>query len=268
MGRRHTHRIVLALLCAGGCDKLSKVFADEPAASETKSEPPATASVAPAPTTAPAAAPVVAAPATPVTPPPASPVAAPPPKVDVHDLLAENSAPSGGMVNTDPTSIDASAAPKLGGSATPHPTLASATLQMLPGGHLSVATPPEWKVGGKDGIEGFVAPDQKLGILAAPYTTRDEAAKILEKFGQLTKVTTVEWREPKTVKLGHDELPTSLRVGKAKVADGTEIVILRALVEPGDGNDMAVVVFMDKDAPKSEIEQADAILGSIRRAGA
>lgn len=265
--------LAFALVCAGGCGKLAEAVKTASASSETKSEAPVAASVAPAPapTPAPTPAPAPAPAPTPVvaaTPAPI-PVAAPAPKIDVHDLLAEKPAPTGVMAHADAADIDASAAPKLGGvEAPPHPALAEAKVQVLPGGHLTVAVPADWKSATKEEIEVFMAPDQKLGIFATPYTTREEAAQKLEKIGKILEVDKLEWREAKTVKLGHDELPTSMRAAKAKSKKGDEGGILRAMIEPGDGANMIVIILFDPKAPKSDLDQADAILASVRRAKA
>lgn len=261
--------LAFALVCAGGCDKLTEAVKTASASSETKSDAPAAASVAPAPapTPAPTTAPTPVVAATP-TPAP-TPVVAPAPKIDVHDLLAEKPAPTGVMAHADAAEIDASAAPKLGGvEATPHPALAEATVQALPGGHLTVALPSDWKAATKEEIEVFMAPDQKLGIFATPYATREEAGQKLEKIGKILEIDKLEWREAKTVKLGHDELPTSMRAAKAKSKKGDDGGILRAMIEPGDGANMIVIILFDPKAPKSDLDQADAILASIRRAKA
>lgn len=269
---RHHHetpRILLiaaALACVAtqaSCDKLTDptpVASASPTAEPAT--PPAAAPAAAAPAVAPAA--VVASPSPP-TPVVAAPQPAPPPKVDTTSLLDDKPTPTGVMAATDLNAIDASAAPRLGGDATPHPALEQATWQPLPGGRLAAANPPGWETKTNGNVESLISPDRKMGMLAITFESKDDMDHRLAQIGKAAKIKTVEWKDPKTVKLGPDSVTTILRDGEATAEDGTKHELMLALMETNVAAKLLVVVFADMNASKADIAQVKAMLTSVRR---
>jgi hypothetical protein len=259
------HLILAALACVAtqtSCDKLTEAAPIASASPVPEPAKPAATAPAPAPVATPAA---VAAPAPAAAPVAAAPTPAPAPAADVNALLDDKPTPTGVMASADLGAIDASAAPRLGGDATPHPSLAEAKWEPLPGGLLAAANPPDWKAQSNGNGELLIAADGKLGMVAITFTSKQDALTKLDHFGAAAKIKDVEWIERKTVRLGPDALGTIVLEGVATGNDGTKMDMLLAMIETDATDKLMVVMFADKDVPASDLAQAKAVMHSIRR---
>lgn len=186
-------------------------------------------------------------------------------EIDVNALLDAKDSASGVLASANLAGIDTSAAPKLGSTAHTDPALAQAEWLRLPGDQLESANPPGWTKQ-RDGKVGLLmSPDQKVALIATTYTTQEELVKTLDDVGKLVKITKVDWKEPKTVQLGPDAIPTVIRAGKATVADGSQGGVLFALIETGVPEKALVIALKEADAPEATQKQAEAVMVSIRK---
>jgi hypothetical protein len=237
-----------------GCD-LVKGDSTPEAASKTE---PAAASIAPAGKDAPvaAAAPAKAEPA-------AAPTKAPEPEeIDVDELLAAPNAAGIASVELDPAAV--AAAPRLGGTAANHAAIKDADWLSLPGGKLEIPNPKAWtrKRDEKSGV--LISPTQKVAIMFTSFTDMKEVAAKLDEIGKRSRISKVQWKEPKQVRLGADNLEAVVRGGEVTTENGQRGELLFALIETGAPEKVLAVELRQSEASKEDLDVGTAVLLSVR----
>jgi hypothetical protein len=189
--------------------------------------------------------------------------AAAPEEIDVDALLDAPSA--SGFASVELNADAVAQAPRLGAhAAEDNAAIREADWLVLPGGKLEIPNPKGWvrKRDDKSGI--LMSPDQKVAIVFTTFTDMKQVVAKLDEIGKLAKITKVQWKEPKTVKLGEDSLAAVVRGGDVTTEAGTQGGIIFALVETGAAEKVLAIGLRENDAPKEEKDVGAAVLLSMR----
>lgn len=180
---------------------------------------------------------------------------------DLFDKEDANAAGIGGL-KFDP--VDSTKAPVLGaGSITTTPVADDWLL--LPGNALQIPNPKSWKREKPAGDVGYlVSPDNKAFILFTTFKTQDEMVKKADAVGKHAKISSVEWKQPKQVKLGPDALPAFAMGGIATMASGKARVVMLA-VDSGAPDKTLAIGLRDLDTPEATAKLGEAVLLSMRK---
>lgn len=252
-----THRTIGALIIVAslaGCDLVKGDVSAEAAKNE-----PAVAAITPAAKDAPAKPePAAAAPAK--APEPAK--AAEPAEIDVDELLSAPNAAGIASVELEPAAL--AQAPRLGGTAANHAAIREAEWLVLPGGKLEIPNPKKWKRKRDESSGVLISADEKVAIIFTSFTDMKQVGAKLDEIGKATKITNVQWKEPKQVQLGADNLAAVVRGGEVTTEAGLRGELLFALIETGAPEKILAVELRQSDATKEDLEIGTAVLLSVR----
>lgn len=246
------HHTTLAFIVAaslGGCDKAADASA--------KSEP-AAASIAPA-----KAEPAKTEPAKAAEPAKAEPAkVAAAEEIDVDDLLHAPNAAGVASVELDPAALEQ--APRLGATASNNAAIKDADWLGIPGGTLEIPNPKSW-TRKRDETSGYlISPDQKIAIVFTTFTDMKQVEAKLDQIGKATKINKVQWKEPKQVKLGVDNLASVVRGGDVTTEQGLQGELIFALIETGKADKVLAVALVQNDAKKEDQDIGKAVFLSVR----
>lgn len=250
----HTIGAFIIAASLAGCDKAAEASA--------KNEP-AAASIAPAKAEPAKAEPAKAEPTKAAEPAKADPVkVAAAEEIDVDDLLDAPNAAGIASVELDPAAL--AEAPRLGATASNNAAIKDADWLGIPGGTLEVPNPKSWTRKRDDTSGYLISPDQKIAIVFTTFTDMKQVETKLDEIGKATKINKVQWKEPKQVKLGVDNLASVVRGGDVTTEQGLQGELIFALVETGKPDKVLAVALVQNDAKKEDQDIGKAVFLSVR----
>lgn len=196
----------------------------------------------------------------------ARPTTAAPPagQISLTDLFDKEDANAAGIGGLKFDPVDTSKAPVLGDGTVPSAPVSDDWL-LLPGNVLQIPNPKSWKREKPAADTGYlVSPDNKAFILFTTFKTQDEMVKKAEAVGKHAKISSVEWKQPKQVKLGPDALPAFAMGGVATMASGKARVVMLA-VDSGVPDKTLAIGLRDLDTPEATAKLGEAVLLSMRK---